>query len=175
MKDELKPQQGDIFIESSIYGYGWKIFIWESDWRGWQDKLGYITRDEKHARSLIQGMDMYREDDNGRRFYRTQTRNANVQESVTPVVDVPTHEREETIVSQRYNSKQQITVGSYTRTITTKTVTFKCAHCGTTVTQEKYPGPKSMYCTDACKKAVQREQTKLRVHRLRAGKKAGSQ
>src|SRR5579859_2266292 len=61
---------------------------------------------------------------------------------------------------------------SYSRSITTKSITFVCAHCGQTVTQQRYPSPKPMYCTAVCKKEVEREQTRLRVQNLRAKKKA---
>ena len=77
-------------------------------------------------------------------------------------------------IKTRESSKQQITVGSYTRTIQTRQITFKCAYCGARVTQQRYPSPKPMYCTDTCRKEVEKEQTRLRVKRLRAERKKAS-
>jgi hypothetical protein len=99
---------------------------------------------------------------------------------IAPADDSPSQRNEDmqdsvTTLPKKDGSRQEITVGTYTRTITTKSITFRCAHCGNTVTQERYPSRKPMYCTDLCKKEVEKEQTRLRVQRLRASRKQASQ
>jgi hypothetical protein len=56
---------------------------------------------------------------------------------------------------------------AYHRTIHTRAVTFTCAWCGRTTTQQRFPSPKPMYCSDVCKEEAQRERTRERVRRLR--------
>lgn len=58
----------------------------------------------------------------------------------------------------------------YRRTITTRPVTFTCAHCARTVTQQRFPGPRPRYCDAWCRRQAQRAQTRERVrqHRARA-------
>ncbi len=120
--------------------------------------------------------------------YKSPLRNAVLRKSVTPskatqptAKPVPYQEGNAhvqdsvTTLPKKDGSRQEITVGTYTRTITTKSITFRCAHCGNTVTQERYPSRKPMYCTDTCKKEVEKEQTRLRVQRLRASRKKASQ
>lgn len=98
-----------------------------------------------------------------------EVRNEDTHDTVTDSLEYAAEPEEETTVSG--SGRQEITVGSYTRTISTKSVTIKCARCGQTITKNLYPSPKPMYCGDTCKKAVVKEQTKLRVQRLRASRK----
>jgi hypothetical protein len=67
---------------------------------------------------------------------------------------------------------------AYERTWDTRTVTFQCAHCGETVTQERYPGPTPTYCGQECYEAAtaarRREQTRERVRRLRERRRNGT-
>ncbi len=59
-------------------------------------------------------------------------------------------------------------VPSYTREIATRPIRFTCAWCQETVTQQRFPGPVPAYCSEDCKVAAQREQTRERVRRYRA-------
>jgi hypothetical protein len=56
----------------------------------------------------------------------------------------------------------------YRRTITTQAVTFTCAQCARTVTQQRFPGPVPRYCGAWCRNQAQRAQTRERVRRHRA-------
>jgi hypothetical protein len=56
---------------------------------------------------------------------------------------------------------------AFQRTRATREITFKCAWCTQTVTQQRYPSPKPMYCSDTCEQEAQREKTRIRVQRLR--------
>lgn len=87
-------------------------------------------------------------------------------------VGVGNEDSQDSVTDLQQGKQQQITARTYTRTITTKLVTFKCVFCGTTVTQQRYPSPKRMYCSDSCKRETQKKQTKIRVQRLRASRKA---
>jgi len=119
--------------------------------------------------------------------FTSYKRNGKKQDTVTPILEkavpvasiVPVDTRLPERAEQRRTGKdgnnKPITVGSYTRTVKAKSITFVCAHCGQTVTQERYPSPKPMYCTSACKKEVEKEQTRRRVQQLRAGRKKPSQ
>ena len=55
----------------------------------------------------------------------------------------------------------------YRRTITTRPVTFTCAHCTRTVTQQRFPGPLPRYCGAWCRRQAQRAQTRERVRQHR--------
>ena len=52
---------------------------------------------------------------------------------------------------------------AFQRTRTTREMTFTCAWCTQTVTQQRYPSPKPMYCTETCEQEAQREKTRVRV------------
>ncbi len=56
---------------------------------------------------------------------------------------------------------------SYTREITTRPIRFICAWCENTITQQRFPGPLPVYCSEDCKKEAQRAQTRERVRRYR--------
>ncbi len=56
----------------------------------------------------------------------------------------------------------------YCRTIATRLVTFTCACCQRTVTQQRFPGPLPRYCGDWCRVQAQRARTRERVRRHRA-------
>jgi hypothetical protein len=56
----------------------------------------------------------------------------------------------------------------YRRTITTRLVTFTCARCTRTVTQQRFPGPVPRYCGQWCRSQAQRAQTRERVRQHRA-------
>ena len=62
-------------------------------------------------------------------------------------------------------------VAAYRRTITAQDVTYTCARCSQEVTKALFPGRTPLYCDD-CAKEVEREKTRARVTRLRAGRKA---
>jgi len=62
-------------------------------------------------------------------------------------------------------------VAAYRRTITASDVTYTCARCKQEVTKSLFPGRMPLYC-DVCAKEVEREKTRARVARLRAGKKS---
>jgi len=53
----------------------------------------------------------------------------------------------------------------YCRTIATRLVTFTCAGCRRTVTQQRFPGPVPRYCGDWCRYQAQRMRTRERVRR----------
>jgi hypothetical protein len=56
----------------------------------------------------------------------------------------------------------------YRRTLTTRLVTFTCARCAQTVTQQRFPGPVPRYCGAWCRSQEQRAQTRERVRQHRA-------
>jgi len=56
----------------------------------------------------------------------------------------------------------------YCRTIETRPVTFTCAGCARTVTQQRFPGPTPRYCGDWCRYQAQRARTRERVQQHRA-------
>ncbi len=58
-------------------------------------------------------------------------------------------------------------VPSYTREIATRPIRFTCAWCQDTVTQQRFPGPLPVYCSEDCQKEAQRAQTRERVRRYR--------
>ncbi len=58
-------------------------------------------------------------------------------------------------------------VPSYTREIATRPIWFICAWCENMVTQQRFPGPLPVYCSEECKKEAQRVQTRERVRRYR--------
>lgn len=62
---------------------------------------------------------------------------------------------------------RELTPGSYHRIIHTRRVTFTCAWCQTSVTQERFPGPKPVYCSAVCKAEAQRDKMRVRVQRFR--------
>lgn len=74
-----------------------------------------------------------------------------------------------------YGSKEARERGAtpaYTRRVSTRTVTFCCAICGTPTTQQCYPGQRPHYCSnEACK----REGGRRRVERSREKKKQAQQ
>jgi hypothetical protein len=121
-------------------------------------------------------------------YRRTQKRNALVQDIVTlPPLVQPAHQQQivtsivQDVVTHRVaidlaeekskESDQDVTVGTYTRTIHLRPVTFTCAQCGETVTQMRYPAPTPIYCNDDCKGEAQNEKAKVRVQRMRARRK----
>lgn len=64
---------------------------------------------------------------------------------------------------------------AFRRTIHTRLVTFTCEQCGTTVSQQRFPGPHPRYCTEACKQEAMRVGTLARVHRFRAKQRVGGE
>jgi len=138
-----------------------QVLTWEGDFRGWQDKLGYMLSDNQTDQDyvqshLLQNMTLL-SDDNGCRYYRTQEGNEKlVGVTSTQPVSVP----------------KKLPNRTQTRTITTREVTFVCARCGDTNTQQRFPGPLPLYCSDHCKKTAQREQTRSRVRAMRKRRKA---
>jgi len=60
----------------------------------------------------------------------------------------------------------------YCRTIETRLVTFTCAGCTRTVTQQRFPGPVSRYCGDWRRYQAQRMRTRERVRAHRARRRA---
>ncbi len=60
----------------------------------------------------------------------------------------------------------------YCRTIETRPVTFTCAGCTRTVTQQRFPGPVPRYCGDWCRYQAQRLRTRERVRAHRARRRA---
>lgn len=61
---------------------------------------------------------------------------------------------------------------AYSRTVSTRLVTFTCIVCEQTVTQQRYPGHTPLYCSDACKEERVAARTRERVARHREKKKA---
>jgi len=57
---------------------------------------------------------------------------------------------------------------AYQRLMSTQQVTFVCAVCGKTVTQQRYPSRAPRYCGDPCEEEGRREKTRARVKNLRA-------
>jgi len=55
----------------------------------------------------------------------------------------------------------------YTRTVTTRPVTFTCAVCARTLTQQRFPGPLPRYCGAGCQASARRALTRARVQRHR--------
>jgi len=60
----------------------------------------------------------------------------------------------------------------YRRIIETRPVTFTCAGCARTVTQQRFPGPTPRYCGDWCRDQAQRTRTRERVRQHRARRHA---
>jgi hypothetical protein len=61
---------------------------------------------------------------------------------------------------------------AYYRTLHPKQITFTCAGCGQSVTQEHYPGPAPKYCSPECYDQAQKDLTRQRAKRYRDRKKA---
>ncbi len=59
-----------------------------------------------------------------------------------------------------------ITVGSHTRTIRERPVTFRCEWCGNMGTEMRLPGPAPRYHAE-CKQEAQNSIAKARVKRMR--------
>ena len=57
---------------------------------------------------------------------------------------------------------------AFQRMISSHEVTFVCAVCEKTVTQQRYPGRSPRYCSDPCEDEGRREKTRERVKKLRA-------
>jgi hypothetical protein len=70
------------------------------------------------------------------------------------------------------DDQQTIQVGTYTRTIQARAVTFQCAHCGQETTVQQYPGYAPRYCSADCKRAVHRVRDRERKARQRAAARA---
>ena len=62
---------------------------------------------------------------------------------------------------------KQLQVGSHTRTIQERPVTFTCQRCELERTEMRYPGPTPKYC-HACRREVQLEQNRNRVQKHRS-------
>jgi len=56
---------------------------------------------------------------------------------------------------------------AYQRTIRTRLITFTCAGCRQTVTQQCFPGPAPRYCSETCREEARRQKTLERVRLLR--------
>jgi hypothetical protein len=57
---------------------------------------------------------------------------------------------------------------AFQRMISTQEVTFVCAVCEKTVTQQRYPGRHPRYCSDPCEEEGRRKKTRERVKKQRA-------
>jgi hypothetical protein len=68
--------------------------------------------------------------------------------------------------------EQKITVGTYTRTIKARPVTFRCEWCSTESTEMRLPGPPPRYHTE-CKQEAQNSITKGRMKRMRERRAKG--
>jgi hypothetical protein len=66
------------------------------------------------------------------------------------------------------SDEKDLDVGTYTRRIKQREVTFMCGVCGETVTEMRYPGPTPKYCL-GCVAAVRRRQARERKRRQRRG------
>jgi hypothetical protein len=64
-------------------------------------------------------------------------------------------------------AKEKNSIPAYERVLHTRAVTFTCQRCGTTVTEQRFPGPTPRYCSEVCAQEARREQTRWRVRRLR--------
>lgn len=71
-------------------------------------------------------------------------------------------------VRRHWSERSFLPIEDYSRTITTRPLTFTCRWCQRTVTQQRFPGPLPAYCSEECKMEAQREQTRERVRRYRA-------
>jgi hypothetical protein len=71
-------------------------------------------------------------------------------------------------VRGHWSPRSFLPIEDYTRTITTRPLTFTCRWCQRTVTQQRFPGPRPVYCSEECKTEARREQTRERVRRYRA-------
>jgi hypothetical protein len=67
--------------------------------------------------------------------------------------------------------EQKITVGTYTRTIKERPVTFRCEWCSTMGTEMRLPGPPPRYHAE-CKQEAQNAIAKGRMKRMREKKTA---
>ncbi len=65
-------------------------------------------------------------------------------------------------------------IGRYLRTITRKEITFTCALCGADSRREQYPGPRSRYCSSACRGRAAAETAAAWMRRMRARRRAPS-
>lgn len=81
-------------------------------------------------------------------------------------VDQPREQR--TIVVAGKSDTRRHPQRAYSRTIQTRPVTFVCARCQSTVTQQRFPGPTPRYCSAGCAEAAEAEQNRARVRRHRA-------
>jgi hypothetical protein len=63
-------------------------------------------------------------------------------------------------------AKEKNRIPAYERKLRTRPVTFTCTVCGETVTQERFPSHKLLYCSDECQdqgtKAKKRERERVR-------------
>jgi hypothetical protein len=71
-------------------------------------------------------------------------------------------------VRSHWSQRSYLLIEDYTRTISTRPLTFTCRWCQRTVTQQRFPGPQPAYCSEDCRREAQREQTRERVRRYRA-------
>ncbi len=62
--------------------------------------------------------------------------------------------------------EQKITVGTYTRTIKERPVTFRCEWCSAEGTEMRLPGPAPRYHAE-CKQEAQNSIAKARMRRMR--------
>jgi hypothetical protein len=74
-------------------------------------------------------------------------------------------------VRRHWSERSFLPIEDYTRTITTRPLTFTCRWCRRTVTQQRFPGPLPAYCSEECTAEAKREQTRERVRRYRARQK----
>jgi hypothetical protein len=65
--------------------------------------------------------------------------------------------------------EQKINVGTYTRTIKERPVTFRCEWCSNEGTEMRLPGPAPRYHTE-CKQEAQNSLAKNRMKRMREAK-----
>lgn len=59
----------------------------------------------------------------------------------------------------------------YKRLVTSRPITFTCARCDLTVTQERMPGPLPLYCSDRCRLSA--AAIRKRASRALTGKNKG--
>lgn len=76
---------------------------------------------------------------------------------------------------------KELTVGSYTRTITQRPVPYTCQQCGREDVHMQYPGARRWYC-DSCREVValdkadkDRERAAERMRRLREERRKAQQ
>jgi hypothetical protein len=148
--------------------------------RGWA--LARLLSERLKAALVVAGWQDAGTNYEGRLLWRFVGPPASEQPPLLPLTEVPAQppkrQRKKVstptpipVASQVVTQTRAHGLAAYQRTIQMQSVTFTCAQCGQTITRLRYPG-KICYCSKECQQEAKRVQTRARVQRLRARRKA---